>query len=121
MKAADVLRMYRMAQAGMSRKAVAREMELHYATVQAIAAEYKMPFKHGLQKDKWERPDGKPRKRTRTPIGQIKAAGILDKMTERERSDSLIMMRKGAYSAVDALRHVGRDDLIPFVEKLGVE
>lgn len=109
-----IVRMVAMAKAGKSIKDASIELEMHYHTVWAWAKRLKIPFRHGLTK-------AAPKRRDRTPIGLIKSAGILEMMTQRERADSLVLLKKGQYSAVEALRVIGREDLAARLEEIEKE
>lgn len=96
---------------GLTRDESRQKHGVSYHCVAAAANTYRIPFKHGKEAAQLKRP------RSRTPIGRIKAAGILDQMTMREKSDSPIFMRKGEMNEIEALEAVGRHDLAEFFKQ----
>lgn len=97
--------MRELAMKGETRAVAARALGLHYETVKALSRRYKVPFKHGNEKALTKRP------RQVTPVQAMKNSGALNAMTAQEKIDTLTLMRKGGYSATEALRAVGRHDL----------
>lgn len=94
-----------LALAGVSRAEAARTVGLSYGYVKRLAPRADLPFRHGNEKAVVAKP------RQVTPIQAIKTSGILRELSLRERADTLTLIRKGGYSAADALRAIGRHEL----------
>ena len=96
----------KLARDGKTRAEAAEQIGVSYWTACEIAKRAKITFRHGLE--------GQTERKT-TPIGLLVKAGVADMLTAQERLDVRILVRKGRYSAEDALRSVGREDLLAAV------
>lgn len=93
----------KLARAGKTRAEAADELGVSYWVVGNIARRSGITFRHALE-------EATPRKTT--PIGLLVKAGVADLLTTQERLDVRVLVRKGKYSAVEALQLVGRHDLV---------
>lgn len=100
----------KLARQGTTRRQAAEAMGISYWAVCAIASRAGIAFTHGNER---------AGRRKTTPIGLLVKAGAAEKLTAQERLDVRVLVRKGGYSAHDALRVVGRADLIPVIEAAG--
>lgn len=97
----------KLARDGKTRTEAAQELGLSYWTVCLTANRAKVTFTHGLERQG---------RRKTTPIGLMVKAGIADRLTAQERLDVRVLVRKGGYSAAEALQAIGRWDLAAVVE-----
>lgn len=95
----------RLARAGYTRREAAAALNLNYYYVCMLVRKHGAPFRQGSQKETVTRP------RVNSPIQRIKSSGILADMTEREKLDTLTLIRKGHMTATEALLAVKRPDL----------
>lgn len=96
----------KLARDGKTRAQAAQEIGVSYWTACQIAKRAKITFQHGLEK---------PTPRKTTPIGLLVKAGVADKLSEQEKLDVRVLVRKGHFTAHDALVSVGRADLLPAI------
>lgn len=94
----------KLARAGKTRAEAADELGVSYWVVGNIARRSGITFRHALE-------EATPKRKT-TPIGLLVRAGVADLLTAQERLDVRVLVRKGKYSAVEALQLVGRHDLV---------
>lgn len=93
----------RLAKSGVTRADAAKAMGVSYWVVANMSRHLGVTFTHGLEK---------PTPRKTTPIGALVRAGVADELTAQQRLDVRILVRRGGYSAQEALEAVGRSDLM---------
>lgn len=109
-KPSIIAALFHAAAAGKTRREAAGELGMNYYWVCNIVRTHKIPFRHGLKVKETKHP------RVRGTLGAVKASGVLDQLSTKERLDTLILIRKGGYDAPAAFRAIGRADLVPAIE-----
>lgn len=96
----------RLALEGKTRAEAAKMVGIHFETVKKMARVHNIPFRHGNEKEVLRRP------RAIGPIQAMKTSGALHELSAKERLDTLTLIRKGLQSAPEALKGIGRADLV---------
>lgn len=111
-KPSTIAALFHAAAAGKTRRQAAEELNIDYIWVCRLVSKHRIPFIHGhtVQRPK--------QSRQRALIGAVKAAGVLKDLSTQERLDTLTLMRIGGYDAPDAMRAIGRHDLVPKIEAI---